>query len=199
MVVRVDTRTWSGYGAGLLASARKSYGKSRSCHPSSRSTPTALPVSGKGSSPVTCRWAWPRKSSSRWTRARTSPFKTGFCRVLDRLSAQLRPDGPECEPDVLDRVRVGEPQETLAPVAETGAGQGRHPGLLQQPGLQIGRGLAGLGDVREGVERALRLEAADAGNVVEAGHDDVPAAPELGHHLIDRIPRALQGGNRGVL
>ena len=69
--------------------------------------------------------------------------EVAFLRQLRRMLSrhrphlQLGPDGLEREPDVLDRVRVGEPQETLAVRAESGTGQGRHPGVVHQPGLQV--------------------------------------------------------------
>ena len=70
--------------------------------------------------------------------------------------------------DVLGRVGVRDAHVALAELAERGARQHRHAGLLEQLVLEVARLQAGLRDVRERVERALRLDAADAGQVVQA-------------------------------
>ena len=66
------------------------------------------------------------------------PVLASVLRCLAWRLAQLCPDGFQRQANVLDRVRVGKSQETLAARAEGGTGQGRHPCVLQQPGLQIG-------------------------------------------------------------
>ena len=52
---------------------------------------------------------------------------------------QLRSDGIQRGPDVLDGVRVREPQVALAVRAEGSAAQGGHARVLEQPGLQLRR------------------------------------------------------------
>ena len=54
-------------------------------------------------------------------------------------------------------------------------------------------------DVREGVERATRLDARDPGNRVQRRHEVVATAAELGHHRGDRVLRALERRHAGEL
>ena len=58
---------------------------------------------------------------------------------------------------------------------ERTAGEQRDAGLLQQPVGEHLRVDAGVGDVREGVERALRQRAANAGKRVQTAHQQVAA------------------------
>jgi hypothetical protein len=56
---------------------------------------------------------------------------------LAELLAQMLPDDVQGGLYVLHRVRVGQPQVTLAVRAEGGAGQGRHAAVGEQPGRQF--------------------------------------------------------------
>ena len=90
-----------------------------------------------------------------------------------RSSAQL---------DVVQTVGVAEPQEALAVAAERRARQARHAGFLQQPIGQLATADARAGDVRKGVEGALGLEAAHAGQLRSARNDGGAPRGELLEH-----------------
>ncbi len=88
---------------------------------------------------------------------------------------------------------------SLAVAAESRAGEGCDPGLVEEQIRQHVRGMSGSGDTREGVEGPLGRYALDAGELVQAGHYKVPTGAELGEHALDGILRPAQGGEPGVL
>src|SRR5918995_935717 len=61
------------------------------------------------------------------------------------------------------------------------------------------RRTAGSGDAREGVESSLGRYAFDAGELVEAGYDQVPARPELGEHAPHCVLLTLERREAGAL
>src|SRR5438132_3181715 len=65
--------------------------------------------------------------------------------------------------DLVDRVRVGQPQVALAGLAECAAGEEGHPTLDQHSVGQLALVLAGLRDVGKDIEGAHGLVAVDAG------------------------------------
>ncbi len=92
--------------------------------------------------------------------------------------------------------------------AEVHAGHGGDARLVEQERADVGGAaqhpaLAALaeeaGDVREGVERALRHHAAHPGDRVEPLHDDVTPPVELARHLGHLVLRAAQRLDRGPL
>ena len=99
----------------------------------------------------------------------------------------------ESPSDVFGRVGVGEADIAFAVDAEIRSADGRDAGLLQE---RRGERLclpAGPGDVREGVERALRGDAGDARQRVEALDHELPAPVELGDHRVGRSPAGRSG------
>src|SRR5256885_11202309 len=73
------------------------------------------------------------------------------------------------------------PRSTLFPY--TTLFRSSDAGLLQQSIGQLTALHARAGDVREGIEGAIGLEAADARKLIEPVHDNNAAAAELGQHL----------------
>src|SRR5258707_2265720 len=73
--------------------------------------------------------------------------------------------------DCLEAVGIGKPNVVLAEGAEAGAGDRRHPGLVEQLGLEAAGVVAGAGDALEGVESAARRDAANARQAVQRRDD----------------------------
>src|ERR1035437_1363657 len=84
-------------------------------------------------------------------------------------------------------------------VAERGAGEAGYTGLFEQRVSQFLRRPAGLRNVGEGVERAFGHTAGEAFDLVQAGDEDVAAAPEFSAHFVDRGLVATQRFNSGDL
>src|SRR5438270_12472207 len=82
---------------------------------------------------------------------------------------------------------VREPDEASAGGAERGARQHGHAGLGEQPVGELVLVHAGAGDVRKGVERALRFGTANAGDRVQAIDDEVSTVLEDSDHAMHRV------------
>src|SRR5690606_37380351 len=108
-------------------------------------------------------------------------------------------DAPDRAQDIFLRVGVGEPQVALAVDAEIRPTDQRDAFLLEECGSQLLGLPACLADVRKGVERTLRRDAAHAGQAVQPLDDDLAAVVEGPHHRLDRILRAVYRGNAGKL
>src|SRR5205807_3899998 len=74
--------------------------------------------------------------------------------------------------NVVLRVRVGKAQIAPATLSESGPGEHGHADLVQQAVGEVLLVEPGLADVRERVEGALRLDARDARDGVQAVHHD---------------------------
>ena len=72
------------------------------------------------------------------------------------------------------------------------AGEERDARLVEQPVGELVGSERQLGDVREGVEGTARLDAANARDLVQRGHEVVAAPAELGHHRGDGVLRPLE-------
>src|SRR5690348_13811191 len=95
-------------------------------------------------------------------------------------------DAIECLLDILDRVGHAEAQITLAEVAEGSPRKRGDAGVVEQRVGQFLRWPSGPFDVWENVERALRQEAGETFDLVEAGDHDIATLLKLGAHFIDR-------------
>src|SRR5262245_11842816 len=96
------------------------------------------------------------------------------------------------------RGREGEAHEVRAGRAEGRARDGGDPGLLQQDAADLLGGEAGTGDVDPGVERPLRLRAAEAGHAVEVARELLAARAKLGDHArrgAGAVLQRLDGGD----
>src|SRR5436309_11036843 len=98
------------------------------------------------------------------------PARLQTCYGLRRSLEQLA-HAVERQMDVSQVVGVAEPEKTFAIVAEGGPRQTGHAGLLEQAIGQIATGVAGLGDVREGVEGTLGFEATHARQRIQTRDD----------------------------
>src|SRR5438045_2640170 len=110
---------------------------------------------------------------------------TASCRLPTASShTPLRPGcnaiGGEVE--VLNGIGDAEANVSFAMRAECGAGEARHPGLLQQRGREVFGAPAGFRDVREDVKSALGHAAGEARNVVQSLDKAVAAAAEFFFH-----------------
>src|SRR5215203_5485503 len=164
--------------------------------PPTTSNPTSMPQRAGGW--VRCTAVRLRPVADRVPQRRTHDMAStsglAGCRARQDVFHAL--DGPD---DVLAGVGVGEAQVALAVAAERGAGEAGDAGLLQeQVGERVG-GEAGTGDAREGVESALGGYALDAGELVEAGHDQVAPRAEFGEHAFDAVLRPPERREPGVL
>ena len=75
---------------------------------------------------------------------------------------------------IFQRVGVGQAEVPLAEGPESGAPGGDHPCFLQQSVADLALQAQG-GDIEEGVEGTIGQTTGEAGNVVEGGHQPVPA------------------------
>src|SRR3954451_24884853 len=101
--------------------------------------------------------------------------------------------------NVLDRVRVREPQMVLAVDTERRTRKTGHAGLVQQPIGKRGGRHPQLADVRERVERAAGLETGNPRYGVQPGHDHLTPFAERLEHPVNVIPGSFQRGDRGML
>src|SRR5262245_5931421 len=101
--------------------------------------------------------------------------------------------------DVLHGIGVGKANVAFAMDAETGPGNRGHASYFQHLVLQVLGAHAGAGDIREHVEGAAGIEAADTRQLIEQRHDGAAALVEGRHHLMHLILRSLQGCDAGVL
>lgn len=123
----------------------------------------------------------------------------GWQGLLRRRPGQNVSHSFQREGNVLAGVGVGESEMSFAVFPETRAGEAGYAGFFEERVRQgLGR-ISGVGDAWEGVERAFRGGALDAGEGVESGQDLVSADPELGEHAFDAILRACDGGEPGLL
>ena len=114
---------------------------------------------------------------------------TGAVQARQRLADAL--DGAV---DVLATVGVAEAQVALAVAAEGGAGQPADARVVQQVIGDLCTGAPERGHVGEGVEGAVRHDAAHAGDGVQPFHDQGAAGDEL---LAEPIGLVLRTGQRG--
>src|SRR5262249_61957794 len=91
------------------------------------------------------------------------------------------------EPELILRLGVRQADEALAGVTESGSGQHGDTCLVEQPARQLVLVESGALDVWKDIERALRSQAADAGDLVHAIYHQV--APVLEHldHAVHRV------------
>jgi hypothetical protein len=81
------------------------------------------------------------------------------------MTIEQSADAPDRFLDVLEAVGVGEAEISFAELAEGGPGETRDPRLVQEPVRQGAARIACPRDVREDVERSLRLRALEAGDL----------------------------------
>src|SRR5437870_7024268 len=91
--------------------------------------------------------------------------------------------------DLVDRVRVGQPQVSLALLAEGAPGKQCHAALIQHSVGELSLVLAGLDDVREHIEGAQWFVAAHAWKGVHPFYDDFAPTLELANHCLLRRTR----------
>ena len=121
-----------------------------------------------------------------------------FCRVLARQVAEKAPDALDRLGDRLEAVGIREADIVLAEGAETGAGDRRHPGVIEQLALKAAGVEPGPGNIGKGVERAARLGTADARQAVQRRDDDL--APSAKARTMRATgSRDLQRGDPGKL
>ena len=77
-------------------------------------------------------------------------------------------------------------------LSECRSGQHGHAGLLEQAVCQLRARQARPGYVREDVERAGGLQAAEAGDRIEPADDETPAGTEFRDHRVDLVLRPGQ-------
>ena len=119
--------------------------------------------------------------------------------AISRPTARAgRPSSP-APPDVLERVGVRDAQVALAVLAERGAREHRHAGLVEQPVGQLARVEARPLDVREGVERAVRHDAGHARQPVQAVDDELAPLRNSAIIAFDVVARPLERGHAGQL
>src|SRR6266700_4457967 len=116
-----------------------------------------------------------------------------------RPVAEKAPNALDRLGDRLEAVGVGEPDIILAERAKAGAGDRRHPFFVEQPALESAGVVPGPGNVGEGVEGTARLGAADPGKPVERRGDHLAALGECLDHAVDRLTRAFERGDPGIL
>jgi hypothetical protein len=85
---------------------------------------------------------------------------------------------------VLHRIGNAESQVAFAKGAERRTCQARNPGIFQQNVGQFLGSPSGLGDIGEGIERAMRQTAAETGDLVQPGDKLVPPFVELIAHVL---------------
>ena len=97
--------------------------------------------------------------------------------------------------EIRERCRVGDADVVRGVAAERAARQDGDARLVEQPLCELVRRYRQRAHVREGVERASRLDAGHARDLVQGGDQVVAPPPELGHHLGDRFLCPLEGGH----
>src|ERR1700730_5498113 len=94
---------------------------------------------------------------------------------------------------------VGKPQIALAEPPEARPGKGCDARLLEQDVLQRARIETGATHVGKRIKGAAGIDAAEAWQTAERGHDVLPALGERLDHLSRRLLRSRERGDAGVL
>src|SRR5207248_10653129 len=92
-----------------------------------------------------------------------------------------------------------EAQVILSESAEARARDRRDPGLVEELALQLAGAVAGPGDIRKGIERAARIDAADARQGIQRRNDDLAPLRKRLDHALNRVPRAFERRDSGPL
>src|ERR1700689_1741664 len=94
--------------------------------------------------------------------------------------------------------RVGESQIAVAEGTEAGARHRRDAGLVQEPRLQGPGGKTGTLDIRECIEGAARIGAAEAVQNVEGGNDIGAALGEGRDHALNWLARTRKSCDSSI-
>src|SRR4029077_16979383 len=124
----------------------------------------------------------------RMTRPWTIAFGArGATTVGRRLQVLCRPliDAVEGLVQVLEGIGDAEAQEAFSEVTERGTGKTRDACLFEDRIGELFRRPAGLRDVRESVEGALRHAARESFYLIQTRDEDIAATLELVAHVID--------------
>src|SRR5689334_19728599 len=127
------------------------------------------------------------------------PKNSSLRRIAMRRVTEKAPDALDRLGDRLKTVGVGESDIVLSERTEAGAGDRRHALLVEQFALETAGIVPGPGNIREGVERTTRIDAAYARQAVERSDDDLAPFGEGAHHPLHRLARTLERRDPGIL